>query len=75
MQQIIRKNKSKSGVQNKDIVIGMTKDIIVNYISMPDNIEFITSSLDSYEIWIYLEINKRFFFKNDRLHHIENLKD
>ena len=75
MQEIIRKNKSKSGERNKDLIIGMTKDIVVDYISMPSNIEFITSSLDSYEIWIYSEINKRLFFKNDRLHHIENLKD
>ena len=75
MQEIIRKNKSKSGERNKDLIIGMTKDIVVDYISMPNNIEFITSSLDSYEIWIYSEINKRLFFKNDRLHHIENLKD
>ena len=75
MQEIIRNNKSKSADRNKDIIIGMTKDIVVDYISMPDNIEFITSSLDSYEIWIYSAINKRLFFKNDRLHHIENLKD
>ena len=75
MQEIIRKNKSKSGERNKDLIIGMTKDIVVDYISMPNDIEFITSSLDSYEIWIYSEINKRLFFKNDRLHHIENLKD
>jgi hypothetical protein len=75
MQEIIRKNKSKSGERNKDLIIGMTKDIVIDYISMPNNIEFITSSLDSYEILIYSEINKRLFFKNDRLHHIENLKD
>tara|TARA_X000001036_G_scaffold60274_1_gene50258 strand:+ start:3235 stop:5025 length:1791 start_codon:yes stop_codon:yes gene_type:complete len=75
MQEIIRNNKSKSGDKNKDLIIGMTKDIVVDYISMPDNIEFITSSLDSYEIWIYSAINKRLFFKNNRLHHIENLKD
>ena len=75
MQDIIKKNKSKSGEKNKDIIIGMTKDIVIDYISMPDNIEFITSSLDSYEIWIYSSINKKLFFKNDKLHHIQNLKD
>ena len=75
MQEIIRKNKSKSRENNKDIIIGMTKDIVVDYISMPDNIEFITSSLDSYEIWIYTETNKKLFFKNDKLHHIQNFKD
>ena len=75
MQEIIRKNKSKSGEENKDLIIGMTKDIVVDYISMPSNIEFIKSSLDSYEIWVYTEIDKRLFFKNDRLHHIENLEE
>ena len=53
----------------------MTKDRVLDYISMPDKIEFITSSLDSFEIWLYNESNKKLFFKNDKLYHIQNIKD
>ena len=52
-----------------------TKDRVIDYISMPDQIEFITSSLDAFEIWIYNESNRKLFFKNDKLYHIQNIED
>ena len=55
--------------------IGISKDKVIDYISMPDNIDFITSSLDSYEIWIYTDFNKKLFFKNNKLHHIQSIKE
>ena len=75
MQDIIRKNKSKNGYENKDLFIGMPKDKVIDYIRMPDNIDFIKSSLDSYEIWIYADFNKKLFFKNNKLHHIQSIKE
>ena len=53
----------------------MTKDRVVDYISMPDRIEFITSSLDLFEIWVYNESSQRLFFKNDKLYHVQNLEE
>ena len=53
MQKIIEENKSKGKTNDKNLIIGMTKDRVIDYISMPDSIEFITSSLDSFEIWFY----------------------
>ena len=75
MQNIIRENKSKNGYGNKELIIGMSKDKVIDYINMPDSIDFITSSLDSYEIWIYSSLNKKLFFKNDKLHHIQSIKE
>ena len=75
MQNIIRENKSKNGYENKELIIGMSKDKVIDYINMPDNIDFITSSLDSYEIWIYSSSNKKLFFKNNKLHHIQSIKE
>ena len=48
---------------------------VIDYIRMPDNIDFIKSSLDSYEIWIYADFNKKLFFKNNKLHHIQSIKE
>ena len=53
----------------------MTKDKVINYISMPDSIEFIDSSFESFEIWIYNEKNKKLFFKNEKLYHIQKIED
>ncbi len=75
MHEIIEENKSKGNTNNKDLIIGMTKDRVIDYISMPDQIEFITSSLDAFEIWIYNESNRKLFFKNDKLYHIQNIED
>ena len=75
MQNIIRENKSKNGYENKELIIGMSKDKVIDYINMPDSIDFITSSLDSYEIWIYSSSNKKLFFKNNKLHHIQSIKE
>ena len=76
MHQIIEENKSRRNTDdNKNLIIGMTKDRVVDYINMPDSIEFITSSLDSFEIWFYNQSNQRLFFKNDKLYHVQNLKE
>ena len=75
MQDIITKNKSKSGHKNQDLFIGMSKDKVIDYINMPNNIDFITSSLDSYEIWIYSNLNRKLFFKNNKLHHIQSVEE
>ena len=53
----------------------MTKDRVIDYISMPNSVEFITSSLDSFEIWVYNESSKKLFFKNERLYHIQILEE
>ena len=75
MHDIIEENKSKGDTNNKDLIIGMTKDKVIDYISMPDQIEFITSSLDSFEIWVYNESSQRLFFKNEKLYHVQNLEE
>ena len=43
MQNIIRENKSKNGYGNKELIIGMSKDKVIDYINMPDSIDFILS--------------------------------
>jgi hypothetical protein len=75
MHEIIEENKPKRNTDNKNLIIGMTKDRVVDYISMPDSIEFITSSLDLFEIWVYNESSQRLFFKNDKLYHVQNLEE
>ena len=75
MHEIIEENKPKGNTDNKNLIIGMTKDRVVDYISMPDRIEFITSSLDLFEIWVYNESSQRLFFKNDKLWHVQNLEE
>ena len=75
MHEIIEENKPKGNTDNKNLIIGMTKDRVVDYISMPDSIEFITSSLDLFEIWVYNESSQRLFFKNDKLYHVQNLEE
>ena len=75
MQNIIRENKSKNGYEKKELIIGISKDKVIDYINMPDSIDFITSSLDSYEIWFYSSLNKKLFFKNNKLHHIQSIKE
>ena len=75
MHEIIEENKPKGNTDNKNLIIGMTKDRVVDYISMPDSVEFITSSLDSFEIWVYNESSQRLFFKNNKLYHVQNLEE
>jgi len=76
MHEIIEENKSRGDTDkdNNNVIIGMTKDRVIDYISMPNSVEFITSSLDSFEIWVYNESSKKLFFKNERLYHIQNLE-
>ena len=40
-----------------------------------DNIEFIRSSLDSYEIWVYIKLNKKLFFKNEKLYQFAEIEE
>ena len=72
--EMINDNQSKSKTNKNKLIIGMTKDKVINYINMPDSIEFIDSSFESFEIWIYNEKNKKLFFKNEKLYHIQNIK-
>ena len=72
---IINENKSKNKLEKNKLIIGMTKDKVINYISMPDSIEFIDSSFESFEIWIYNEKNKKLFFKNEKLYDIQKIED
>ena len=65
----------KNGYEKKELIIGISKDKVIDYINMPDSIDFITSSLDSYEIWFYSSLNKKLFFKNNKLHHIQSIKE
>ena len=73
IQQIINDSKSRSNLKKDNLIIGMTKDKVINYINMPDSIEFINSSLDSFEIWIYDKENQKLFFKNNKLYHIQKI--
>ena len=73
--EIINESKSKNKLEKNKLIIGMTKDKVINYISMPDSIEFIDSSFESFEIWIYNEKNKKLFFKNEKLYHIQKIED
>ena len=64
MLEIINKYKSRhKSKEIDDLVVGIPKDRIAKYMGMPDNIEFIRSSLDSYEIWVYIKLKKKLFFR------------
>ena len=69
---LIEDNKSKSNI-TKDINIGMTKDRVIDILGMPDDINFIKSSYDSYEIWSFIEFKRKLYIKNERLYHIQNI--
>ena len=76
MLEIIDSYKSKHKSKDmKDLSVGMPKDQIVTYFDMPDNIEFIRSSLDEYEIWVYIKHNKKLFFKNEKLYQILEVEE
>ena len=75
MLEIINTYKSKHKGKEIDLAIGIPKDRIVTYIGMPDNIEFIRSSLDSYEIWVYIKLNKKLFFKNEKLYQFAEIEE
>tara|TARA_B110000014_G_scaffold124193_1_gene85403 strand:- start:411 stop:770 length:360 start_codon:yes stop_codon:yes gene_type:complete len=75
MLEIINKYKSRHKSKEIDLVIGIPKDRIAKYMGMPDNIEFIRSSLDSYEIWVYIKLNKKLFFKNEKLYQFAEIEE
>ena len=75
MLEIINKYKSRHKSKEIDLVIGIPKDRIAKYMGMPDNIEFIRSSLDSYEIWVYIKLNKKIFFKNEKLYQFAEIEE
>ena len=75
MLEIINKYKSRhKSKEIDDLVVGIPKDRIAKYMGMPDNIEFIRSSLDSYEIWVYIKLKKKLFFKNEKLYQFEEIE-
>ena len=75
MLEIINKYKSRHKSKEIDLSIGISKDRIAQYMGMPDNIEFIRSSLDSYEIWVYIKLNKKLFFKNEKLYQFAEIEE
>ena len=75
MLEIINKYKSRHKSKEIDLVVGIPKDRIAKYMGMPDNIEFIRSSLDSYEIWVYIKLNKKLFFKNEKLYQFAEIEE
>ena len=75
MLEIVNFYKSKHKDKTLDLTIGMPKDRIITYFDMPDNIEFIRSSLDEYEIWVYIKHKKKLFFKNEKLYQVLDIKE
>ena len=49
---LLEKNQTKGRAKNP-LIIGMTKDKIIELIGMPDNIKFLDSSLSKSEVWNY----------------------
>tara|TARA_B100000131_G_scaffold245698_1_gene238555 strand:- start:492 stop:1154 length:663 start_codon:yes stop_codon:yes gene_type:complete len=75
MLEIVNSYKSKHKDKTLDLTIGMPKDRIITYFDMPDNIEFIRSSLDEYEIWVYIKHKKKLFFKNEKLYQVLDIEE
>ena len=70
MLEIVNSYKSKHRSGDIELTIGIPKDRVITYLDMPDSIEFIRSSLDEYEIWVYIKHKKRLFFKNEKLYQV-----
>ena len=75
MLEIVNSYKSKHKDKTIDLTIGMPKDIVIAYFDMPDNVEFIRSSLDEYEIWVYIKHKKKLFFKNEKLYKVLDIEE
>ncbi len=75
MIEIVNSYKSKHNDKVIDLSIGMPKDRIITYFDMPDSIEFIRSSLDEYEIWVYIKHKKKLFFKNEKLYQVLDIEE
>tara|TARA_Y100000996_G_scaffold192478_2_gene150685 strand:- start:16000 stop:17793 length:1794 start_codon:yes stop_codon:yes gene_type:complete len=71
---LLEKNQTKGRAKNP-LIIGMTKDKIIELIGMPDNIKFLDSSLSKSEVWNYDKLGKKFYIKDEKLYQIENIKE
>ena len=71
---ILKENQTKGRAKNP-LVIGMTKDKVIELIGMPDNIKFLDSSLNSFEIWDYTKLEKKLYIRDEKLYKIENLEE
>ena len=71
---ILEENKTK-GRERNPLVIGMTKDKVIEVIGMPDNIEFLDSSLSLSEVWSYNKRGKKLYIKDEKLYQIETIEE
>ena len=62
------------GRSKEQLVIGMLKDKIVEIMGMPDDINFLDSSLSSFEVWSYSKSEKKLYIKNEKLYQIESIE-
>ena len=75
IEEILDDSQSKGNNNTKNLIIGMTKDRIIDIINMPDNIEFIHSSLNSYEIWFYNTLKYKLYIKDEKLYQIQTIEE
>ena len=71
---ILEENKTK-GRERNPLVIGMTKDKVIEVIGMPDKIKFLDSSLSSLEVWSYNKRGKKLYIKDEKLYQIETIEE
>ncbi len=71
---LLEKNQTKGRAKNP-LIIGMTKDKIIELIGMPDNIKFLDSSLSKSEVWNYDKLGKKLYIKDEKLYQIENIEE
>ncbi|MAQ43471.1 MAG: hypothetical protein CMG25_03175 [Candidatus Marinimicrobia bacterium] len=71
---LLEKNQTKGRAKNP-LIIGMTKDKIIELIGMPDNIKFLDSSLSKSEVWNYDKFGKKLYIKDEKLYQIENIEE
>jgi len=71
---ILEENKTK-GRKRNPLVIGMTKDKVIEIIGMPDKVRFLDSSLSSSEVWSYTKLKKNLYIKDEKLYQIETIEE
>lgn len=71
---LLEENKTQ-GRERNPLIIGMTKDKVIELIGVPDNIKFLDSSLNSSEVWSYIKLEKKLYIKGEKLYQIENIEE
>tara|TARA_B100001250_G_scaffold409151_2_gene432906 strand:- start:256 stop:876 length:621 start_codon:yes stop_codon:yes gene_type:complete len=71
---LLEKNKTR-GESKGSLLIGITKDKVIEIIGMPDNIKFLDSSLNKFEVWSYGKLSKKLYIKDEKLYQIENIEE